>query len=196
MAIAIIDDIRARFNEAKGALRLITFLSPTCGPCRYGQGVVRALFAASPDERLEGYIVWVPMLHADNADAARSHEQAITDARLHFWFDADKAAANTWSSYIGYPGTTWDVYAVFDGAATWDQDAPPVPRIWMHQLNTTGATRAEDRLDLDTLARKWLALTTGDAGPPNDLAEKLHAAGQAVSSAGTVAPPGPHRTTP
>ena len=69
MGSSTIEELRTRFNEAIGTVRVITFLSPTCGPCRYGQGVVRALFEEFPDERLTGFIVWVPMLPADNATA-------------------------------------------------------------------------------------------------------------------------------
>ena len=129
MGTTVIEQLRARFNEATGAIRVIAFLSPTCGWCRYGQGVVRALFEEFPDRELAGFIVWVPMLPTDNADTAKFEQDRITDPRLACWFDADKAAANAWSSFIGLPTTTWDVYAVYDGEASWDDAAaPPSPR--------------------------------------------------------------------
>jgi hypothetical protein len=178
---AIIAQMRTRFNEATGAVRVITFLSPTCGPCRYGQGVVRALFDEFPGADLAGFIVWVPMLPADNSAAATFEQRAITDPRLHCWFDADKAAANTWSSFIGLPFTTWDVYAVYDATATWADEAPPPTRIWMHQLPPTPATQVVDRLDPARLARDWLSLLGGEASRSAELAAKLQLNGRAVS---------------
>src|SRR5262245_26513463 len=131
MQSAIIDEIRSLFNQASGCVRLITFLSPTCGPCRYGQGIVRGLFEESPAQRLAGFVVRVPMLSGDNADSAMVEQLPIADSRLHFWYDADKAAADTWSSFIGLAATTWDVYAVYDADAVWPEGGPPPPpRIW------------------------------------------------------------------
>jgi hypothetical protein len=182
MKTAIIEEMRTRFNDTKGSVRVIAFLSPTCGPCRYGQGVVRALFEEFPDQKLVGFIVWVPMLPTDKADTAQLEQDTITDPRLRCWFDADKAAANAWSSFIGLPTTTWDVYAIYDAGAAWDDGAPPPPpNIWMHQLPPTPATQLADRLDPVRLASDWLGLIGEEAGQSAELALKLHAKGQAVS---------------
>ena len=182
MAGTIIQDVRTRFNEAIGSIRVITFLSPTCGPCRYGQGLVRGLFEEFPDKKLAGYLIWVPMLPADSLDSAMAEQNAIIDSRLHFWFDDDKSAANTWSSFIDLPTTSWDVYAVYDARVAWADGAPPpVPRIWMHQLNATPATKPEDRLDPNKLAREWLLLLEKPIDSDPQLAVRLHAKGQAIS---------------
>jgi hypothetical protein len=180
----IIEEVRTRFNDARGSVRVIAFLSPTCGPCRYGQGIVRGLFEAFPDEKLAGFIIWVPMLPADNADTANHEQETITDSRVRCWFDADKATANAWSSFIGLPTTTWDVYAIYDAGAMWDDGAPPPPSIWMHQLNSTPATQLADRLDAVRLARGWLALIGGDVDQSAELAAKLDEKGKAVSIRG------------
>jgi hypothetical protein len=178
----IIEELRALFNRDAGSTRLITFLSPTCGPCRYGQGVVRALFEEFPDETLTGFIIWVPMLPGDNEDTARAEQDRIADPRLHFWFDGDKAAASAWSTFIGLPSTTWDVYAIYDAAAHWPDGVPaPAPRIWMHQLNPTPATKPEDRLDAARLAREWLSLIGWNERSDGELSRKLHEKGRAVS---------------
>jgi hypothetical protein len=124
------------------------------------------------------------MLPTDSADAAKFEQDAITDARLRCWFDADKGTANSWSSSIGLPVTTWDVYAIYDGAAEWSKDEPPPPRIWMHQLNPSPATQPADRLDPVRLARDWLALIGGDIEQSTELAVRLHARGQAASVRG------------
>ena len=181
MSPQIIDELRDQFNQARGMVRLISFLSPTCGPCRYGQGVVRALFEEFPDAGLAGFIVWVPMLPGDNRQTAQFEQDAITDRRFRFWFDHDKAAADAWSSFIGLPTTTWDVYAVYDGVASWSEDIPPAPRIWMHQLNETPATKGTDRLDPARFAREWFAVIGGDTEQAAELGSKLHERGTAVS---------------
>jgi hypothetical protein len=185
-----IEQLRTRFNEASGSVRVIAFLSPTCGPCRYGQGVVRALFEEFPDEKLAGFIIWVPMLPTDSADTARFEPDTITDPRLRCWFDADKAAANAWSSFIGLPVTAWDVYAIYEEAAAWSNAAPPPPRIWMHQLNATPATDPVDRLEPKKLARECHRLL-GDERPYDELAMRLDAKGRAVSERNDSSASGP-----
>ncbi len=131
--------------------------------------------------KLVGLIIWVPMLAEDNAHTAKFEQDTITDSRLHFWFDEDKAAANAWSSFIGYPGTAWDTYAFYDEMAAWTAGAPPLPRIWMHQLDETAATQMRDRLDAARLAREWLVMVGGSAESADDLARQLHERGTAVS---------------
>lgn len=182
MTQPIIEQVRASFSHDAGKKRIIAFLSPTCGPCRYGQGVVRALFEEFPAENMAGYVIWVPMLADDNTESAQVEQQRITDPRIRFWFDADKAAANAWSEFIGYPSTTWDVYAVHDETALWaDGSPPPEPRIWMHQLNPTPATKLEDRLDAARLAHEWLTMIGDSHLQASELSQRLHAKGQAVS---------------
>jgi hypothetical protein len=183
MEPTVIAALRSSFNGALGSVRLITFLSPTCGPCRYGQGVVRALFEEFPDEKLAGFVVWVPMLPTDDLAAAKVEQDAIEDTRLRFWYDADRAAADTWSWFIGLSATTWDVYAVYDAASKWPVgEAPERPRIWMHQLNATPATREADRLNTGRMARQWLRLLGQDSGDDVALGLKLHAKGTTVSA--------------
>jgi hypothetical protein len=114
------------------------------------------------------------MLPADNAQTAAIEQDSISDVRLRLWFDEDRSAANAWSAFVGYPGTTWDVYAVYDRTAIWSDESPPPPRIWMHQLNETPATQLRDRLDTDRLAREWLALIGASAPSADDLARRLH----------------------
>ena len=160
---------------------MIAFFSPTCGPCRYGQGVVRALFEESPHVKLAGFIIWVPMLPTDSAESAKFEQDAITDPRIRCWFDDDKSAADTWSSFIGLATTTWDVYAVYDAADTWGEGLPPPPRIWMHQLPPTVATQPGDRLDPVRLAREWLHVIGEASDGSAELAARLDAKGRAVS---------------
>ena len=149
---------------------------------------MRALFESFPERNLAGLIIWVPMLPDDSAESARAQQRTIIDPRFRFWFDSDQSAARAWSAFIGYPGVTWDVYAVYDAGATWPRDAPPTPRIWMHQLDETPATSAGDRLDAGRLARSWLALLGADASGVTELARRLQAGGKAVS--GGIEPPG------
>jgi hypothetical protein len=190
MGTMVIDELRARFNDSIDTVRIIAFLSPTCGPCRYGQGVVRALFEEFPDEKLAGFIVWVPMLPTDNADTAKFEQGTITDPRLQCWFDGDKAAANAWSSFIGLANTTWDVYAAYESGVAWEPAAPPpTPNIWMHQLNPTPATQLADRLDATRLAVAWLLLLGRDVEQSADLAIKLHAKGLGISQRNDSAAP-------
>lgn len=178
----ILDDLRQRFNGATGSVRVIAFLSPTCGPCHYGQGVVRGLFEAYPEEQLRGFIVWVPMLEADSAESATAEQANIHDSRIDHWFDANKSAARAWSAIMGLHGPAWDVYAVHGRDDQWTEDAAPSPRIWMHQLDFDPGVKAADRLDTQRLAREWLELLGREPSGADALARSLHERGVAVAS--------------
>jgi hypothetical protein len=186
---AAIKELRVRFNADAGAVRLITFLSPTCSYCRYGQGIVRASFEAFPDERLRGYVIWVPMLPTDNAEAAKAEEGLFPDERITHWYDAHKAAADAWSSFVGLTTTTWDVYALYDASATWEQGVPPPPVVWMHQLPPTPATREEDRLNPQRLASSWLRLLNRPPDTADILARRLTEAAAACANRADSAEP-------
>src|ERR1700730_7775069 len=65
------ETFRRDFNRAGNRVRVVALLSPTCGACQHGQRVVQAVFAKfSGDERLRGFVVWLPMLSTDSEKAA------------------------------------------------------------------------------------------------------------------------------
>jgi hypothetical protein len=96
------------------------------------------------------FVVWIPILKADQRDGAQESMKIVCDKRaLQFW-DSTRNLGTSVAKDMTLPGNTkvaWDLYLVYDAAAQW-KDKPPVPAYWMHQL---GGVKDERRLDGDKL---------------------------------------------
>jgi len=116
-------------------------------------------------DKLQVFVIWLPMVEGDSRTIARKSTKLIRDKRArHFW-DPDRKAALAFAQMLQaafpkaielpkgeYPA--WDVYLVYDVSTRW-KDAVPVPSDWMHQLGGVDPTR---RLDGDKLRKSVLKL--------------------------------------
>ncbi|HEY3056344.1 MAG TPA: hypothetical protein VGK31_10495, partial [Thermoanaerobaculia bacterium] len=129
------------FNNASDHVRVVALLSPTCGFCQKGQRVVRSVFTKYPnDQRLRGFVVWVPMLPSDNATAAGVQAGSFVDARMAQQWDGNRSAGKLVAKTLSLKGDAWDVYLLYAPGVKWTGDEPPTPTFWMHQLRAeTGA---------------------------------------------------------
>lgn len=79
----------------------------------------------------------------------------IADARaVHFW-DGNGLTLKAYQTVLGLPGDAWDVYMLYGPDARWDDELPPKPDFWMHQL---GGDVAAPFLDPDVFAARAKAL--------------------------------------
>ena len=101
-------------------------------------------------DKLVVFVVWIPILQADDRDAALVSMKIVSDKRaIQFW-DSTWNLGTSVAKDMTLPGKTkfaWDLYFVYDAAAEW-KDKPPVPADWMHQL---GGVKDERWLDGDKL---------------------------------------------
>ena len=82
-------------------------------------------------QKLRAYVVWVPILEGDGAEAARLEASLYPDRRIsHFWDDGARLATEL-GARLGLSGKAWDVYLVFEKRAKWSS----APGFWMHQLD-------------------------------------------------------------
>ncbi len=130
-----LDALRSAFNKDAGDVRVIALLSPTCPYCQNGQRVVQSVFEKHPnDERLRGFVVWLPMLPTDNQSAAGAQAGSFIDARVAQQWDGDRASGETFAKMLGLKRKAWDVYLLYAPGVKWTGEAPPMPTFWMHQL--------------------------------------------------------------
>jgi hypothetical protein len=126
---------RQNFNRARNRVRVVALLSPTCGACQHGQRVVQTVFAKfSGDERLRGFVVWLPMLSSDSERAAANQAAAFTDRRLRQEWDAKRSSGALLARTLKLQGPAWDVYLLYAPGVKWTGENPPPPTFWMHQL--------------------------------------------------------------
>lgn len=118
------------------------------------------------------------MLQADDAAAARAGAEAFPPDRVEHAWDPDRRAGELFARMLGLRRVAWDVYLLYAPGITWEEEEPPEPSSWMHQLP---AAVDADPMDLLNTAKllEQLAPVLGDRAPPlaPDLGLRLHLKG-------------------
>lgn len=146
--------LRAWFNANAASVRVVSILSPTCGACRSGHGVLKAVFEKHPSPDLKAFLVWLPIRAADDPEEAALQTAAFRGPRLGEGWDAEREIGDLFAERLALKGTAWDVYLVYDRGVRWDGDAPPAPGFWMHQLQASVGADQRFCLNPARLARE------------------------------------------
>ena len=95
----------------------------------------------------------------------------------HSW-DPERRLGKLFARRLGLEGVAWDVYVVYPAGVAWDDEDPPEPAFWTHQLPTaTGADEARV-LNPEGLYHAVADALGPDATPRReDLALRLHLKG-------------------
>lgn len=153
--------LRRQFNADKSKVRLLMLLSPTCPGCQGGAQVVQEeVLRGLSSEELAVYVVWEPILRTDDERSSRKATTLFSDGRvIHYWA-VDTQIGTAFQPAIGLTTEpAWDVYLLYPRGVKWEQDAPPRPEYFMHQL---GGRLPEHRgLDGPKLAANLDALLRG-----------------------------------
>lgn len=106
-----------------------------------------------PDQDLVVYVLWEPILAADDEAAARRAVGLVDDPRaVHYWAP-DLTVARAFKPVLGIEeGVAWDVYLVYPPGARWEGEGIPRPASFQHQLG--GRLPEASRLDGPRLARQ------------------------------------------
>lgn len=167
---------RSRFNEARDAVRLVTIFSPTCLLCQYGQGLISELFEQVPETSLQGFSIWLPIMDADDAGIAEVEAARLPLERMEHVWDPEQRFGELFAKTLGLKGVAWDVYMLYAPQITWDQEYPPPPTFWMHQLPPKAGADPKFLLAPGPLLFELMTLLgKTDAGTARDFAFTLHA---------------------
>ena len=167
---------RSRFNEVRDSVRLVTIFSPTCLLCQYGQGLISELFERVPDTSLQGFSIWLPIMDADDAGIAEVEAARFPPDRLEHVWDPERRFGELFAKTLGLKGVAWDVYMLYGPQITWDQEYPPPPSFWMHQLPPKAGADPRFLLAPGQLLFELMRLLgKTDAGTARDFAFTLHA---------------------
>jgi hypothetical protein len=71
------------------------------------------------DERLRAYVIFMPMLPGDTADAALARSRELKDNRVSFFWDPGFVAGTAWREAYDLDHTAWDVYFLYRAGVTW-----------------------------------------------------------------------------
>lgn len=134
--------LKEEFNRQSDKVRVVALLSPTCGACQQGRGVVSELFEKQASEKLAGFAVWVPMKPKDSPQSAWLEAEKLKDVRINVrGWDNKRQIGNLFAKPLKLSSTAWDVYLVYTPGVKWEGEQPPKPSYWMHQLQGQRADR-------------------------------------------------------
>ena len=125
-----LDELKARFNEDAGMIRILILLSPSCPECRLGASrVQQVVLDENPDADLRVYVVWADVIINDNRPSV--DPSVIPDPRaLHYWDREDEVGTwlaqqdRFWKLLRG--PNAWDIYYIFGPDAAWDEAPGPL----------------------------------------------------------------------
>ena len=107
-----------------------------------------------PDPDLKVYMVWVPMFRGMERDVPTASREMPDPRARHYW-DGDSLLVKGYRATLGFEEDAWDVFLIYGPDATWEGDAPPSPRYWMHQLGSAARPRVDGPyLDAEVFLQK------------------------------------------
>ena len=75
------------------------------------------------------------MRPADTLVAARIQAAVNTAPHLYQGWDSERHIGNVFQRTLRLTCSAWDVYLLYPPGVLWNEDAPPAPTFWMHQLS-------------------------------------------------------------
>jgi hypothetical protein len=121
-------ELREAFNRDRDRVRLLMLLSPKCGRCLSGAGIVgRRVLPRAGEDELAVLVVWGPMFGEETlADARRATSRLAAAGVDHFWTAGDELALEA-GARLGLPDgrPAWDSYLVYPPGVAWEGELPP-----------------------------------------------------------------------
>ena len=123
-----LSDFKSTFNADNGKLRLVMYVSPTCGGCLRGaQQSQKKVLATIDSPELAAYVIWAPKNGGREKHVNRVLD-LVTDVRARQYWDGKGSAVDAYDAMFGIEGRPCaGVFMLYSGDAVWDDDVPPIP---------------------------------------------------------------------
>lgn len=157
-----LDEVKARFNQDAGVLRLVVLVSPTCPACVSGAGWIQEYaLKRNPTLDVKVYAIWYEMYPGDSPDDFPDARTLMPDRRVTHYWDPGKDVGRWFYGFV--PSDVrgeieWDAFYLFDKTSVWN-DKPTA-------LLTSGRTILKERRNLTSKIAELLGGTRNDAGDP------------------------------
>lgn len=128
--------LREPFNAAKGKVRVVSFLSPTCPRCQAAAtDIQRHFLAKNPSDEFRLFAVWLPATDTDTEESLLTAMHLIPDPRVqHFW-DADRVLNAQLLDAVAFEVQMriFDLHLLYDRETVWEKRLPR-PGYFLHEV--------------------------------------------------------------
>ena len=123
-----LNEFKNAFNADTGKLRLVMYVSPTCGGCLLGaKETQKSVLAAIDSSELAAYVIWAPKNGGREKHVDRVLN-LVTDNRATQYWDGDGSAVEAYDMMFGIQGRPCaGVFMLYGADAVWDDQSPPMP---------------------------------------------------------------------
>ena len=130
------EDLKAPFNADRGKVRIVAFLSPSCGHCAKNARALQLKVLEqidSPDVSV--HIVWIKLLDQDSKEIVPEAMRLLPDPRVHHYWDPERRLNAQLLDAIAFDVMVrmYDIFLLYDRDAAWDKRLPK-PGFWMHEF--------------------------------------------------------------
>ncbi len=148
-------DFKSAFNADTGKLRLVMYVSPTCGGCLRGaQQTQKNVLAPIDNPELAAYVVWVPK-NGGREEHVNRVLDLVTDARATQYWDGNGAAVDAYDAMFGIEGRPCaGVFMLYRPDAVWKGDSPPMPEYFEDAHAREFSRTAGPQFDGSRLAKR------------------------------------------
>ena len=126
-------EIGRKARSQKG--RIVALLSPMCGGCQSGHATIAKVLVKFSSTTLRAILVWEPMIEGDSAETASQHAETLHDTRIVQGWNENRNLGRLFGETLDLRAVAWDVYLVYKPGIRWEEERPPKPTFWLHQLN-------------------------------------------------------------
>ncbi len=121
------EPLRSAFNADAGKVRLLMYVSPTCGGCLRGaSGLQKELLSADGDSRLAVYVMWAPRNGARESHVDRVTGLVTDERAAHYWDEHDVVGAPI-DAAMELVGPCAGIFMLYGPEASWDGIEAPSP---------------------------------------------------------------------
>jgi len=149
--------LKNAFNADVGKVRLLMYVSPTCGECLRGakQGQHNVL-ATIGDSNLGIYVVWAPKNGGRQQDVGRVTE-IVTDPRATQYWDGHRVLTDAYDRMLTLSGPCAGIFMLYGRQARWEGATPPRPD-YLEDAHAQEFNRPYPQYDVQRFADKARAM--------------------------------------
>ncbi len=119
--------LRDAFNADAGKVRLLMYVSPTCGGCLRGAKLTQEhVLGLVADPKLRVYVVWAPKNGGREQDVGRV-THLVSDTRAVQYWDALRAVTDAYDHMLSLTGPCAGIFILYGPQARWEGATPPKP---------------------------------------------------------------------